>query len=678
MILEVIRKFGRPVTINEILGVVDMDKKELIQIIEEYINEYKLMRLEDKRVVLPKQLGLCIGKIQCHPKGFAFLLQEDEDVFIPANDVGNALNGDIVAVRMYTGVRRGHSKEGRVLEVLQRATTHLVGIVTKKRGRFMLQSDDKRILQDIIIDNLNGAKIDDVVLTKVYKYPTKKKPMLVNVTKVIGNKDDSRIDIECAIASYDIPSKFKKTTLKEAKAIEQEVTSIDGRVDFRNEMTITIDGEDARDFDDAVALVYDGKNYLLKVHIADVSHYVTPGSSLDSEAYVRGNSVYFPGRVIPMLPRELSNGICSLNEGVDRYALSCVMTINDSGKVIDYEIVKSVINSNHRMTYTEANLILDGDKETREKYADVVEMIENMNELKKILFNSRLKMGSLEFDIPEAKFVLDEEGKVLDVKLHERGNSEQLIEEFMLIANMTVCKHMINMDLPCVYRVHEKPSQEKVDAFLEFALSYGLKIGKVTPKNMQKVLNEVKGEDYEKAVSVIMLRTLQKARYSHINHHHFGLAFDDYCHFTSPIRRYADLIIHRTLTAQINNSSYRLRDIEDVCAHISETEKIAMEAEMKVNDIYKCHYLQNFIGEEFDGVISGMNSAGFYVMLDNTCEGMVRFSEIRGDYYVFNEKLFQCVGERKKKVFRMGDKVRVKLTNVNLELVQVDMALISE
>lgn len=676
-ILEIIKKQGRAVSVDELFDLADSSPEELLPVLDEYMASFELIQVKG-RYALPKQMGMYVGKISCHIKGFAFLLQKDEDIFIPAHDVGYAMDGDIVAVRLHSGVSRGHSKEGYVSDIISRSTTSLIGTVEKLAGKYRLNPRNKKFQYDIIIDNLGDAVEGDVVVAGIVKYPGKKSKLTVNVTKVLGQEGDGRIDIECAIAGFNIPSEFKKSTLKEARDIPQKVTEIGDRLDLRHELTITIDGDDSRDFDDAVSLELKEDYYILKVHIADVSHYVKPGSFLDKDAYLRGNSVYFPGSVIPMLPKELSNGICSLNEGVDRYALSCIMRVDLNGKVFEERIVKTVINSNHRMTYNKVNRILAGDGNLRQEYTDIVPMLEKMNELRQILFNNRLRAGSLEFDIPEAGFVLDDNGMIKDVVLRNRGNSERIIEEFMLLANKTVCEYMINSGLPCAYRVHELPSTDKLDVFGNFVGAFGYKLDKqnITPKKMQKLLNSVKGQQIESAVSIIMLRTLQKARYSAVNHGHFGLAFQNYCHFTSPIRRYSDLIVHRILSDHLEGKWTSINNLEGICSHISETEKTAMEAEMKVNDLYKCHYLKNYIGCEYEGIISGMNNSGFYVMLPNTCEGMVRLADIKGDYYVFNERLFHIMGERTRRIFRMGDRVNIRITKVNEELCQVDMQLI--
>lgn len=677
-ILEIIKSQGRGISLEELCELTNMEKSDIMPLIEEYMSSFDLVFVKGK-YALPKQMGLYVGKISCHIKGFAFLLQKDEDIFIPSGDVGYAMDGDIVAVRLKSGASRGHSREGYVADVITRSTHNIIGTVEKIAGKYRLNPKNKKLQYDIIIDNLGDAVSGDVVTAAITRYPGKKSGLVVNVTKVLGQEGDAGIDIECAIAGFAIPNQFKKSTLREAKEIPQKVSEPQERLDLRKEITITIDGDDSRDFDDAVSLEMKDDHYILKVHIADVSHYVKAGSALDKEAYLRGNSVYFPGSVIPMLPKELSNGICSLNEGVDRYALSCIMRVDFNGRVFEDRIIKTIINSNHRMTYANVNRILAGDRNVREQYADIVPMIEHMNELRQLLFNNRLRAGSLEFDIPEAGFILDDTDKVKDVVLRERGNSERIIEEFMLLANKTVCEYMINSGLPCVYRVHELPSADKLDIFSAFVGAFGYKLDKqnITPKKMQRLLDKVKGQPIETAVSIIMLRTLQKARYSSVNQHHFGLAFQNYCHFTSPIRRYADLMIHRIISDYLEGKVTPIHDLEGICSHISETEKTAMEAEMKVNDLYKCHYLKDFIGCEYEGIISGMNNSGFYVMLPNTCEGMVRLAEIKGDYFVFNERLFHVMGEHTRRIFRMGDKVTVVISRVNEALCQVDMSLVS-
>ncbi len=379
-----------------------------------------------------------------------------------------------------------------------------------------------------------------------------------------------------------------------------------------------------------------------------------------------------------MLPVELSNGICSLNPNVDRYALSCEMNIDSKGKVLNYKIYKSVINSDFRMTYKKVNSLLAGEKD--EKYNSIVDTIHEMENLRQILFYDRVQKGSLEFDLPETGFTFDDEGKLIDVHKKERGLSERIIEEFMLMANKTVCTHMINNNLPCAFRVHEKPTEEKAEALRSFlsSLGYNLTKDNLTPKSIQKVLNSAKDDEAIEAITTLTLRTLSKAKYSASNLHHFGLAFENYCHFTSPIRRYADLIVHRVLSDNIKGNNPAIKDLGGICNHVSETEKSAMEAEFHVNDLYKCKFLKDFEGEEFEGKISGMNGFGFYVELPNTCEGMVRLADVRGDYYEFNDKRFHIIGQRTKRIFSYGDKVKVKIARVNIPAGQVDFTLVEE
>lgn len=678
-ILNIIKSQGKPMSIDELCTASGLTANELMPKINEATDALELIVHKDK-YAMPKQVGLCVGRLSCHIKGFGFLLQEEDDIFIPAKDTGSAMNGDIVAARLSSSSHKGDKREGYVVDIIKRNTEKIIGTVQKLEKKWVLVPQDKKIQFHVDIDNLGDASVDDIAQCQITKYPGKKPVMEVNVIKVLGQAGESKIDIACAIARYNIPEEFKKATIKEAKEIPQKVTEIGDRLDLRGELTITIDGDDSKDFDDAVSLDFKDDYYILKVHIADVSHYVKSTSSLDKDAYTRGNSVYFPGSVIPMLPKELSNGICSLNEGVDRYALSCFMRVDTNGKVFEEKIMKTVINSNHRMTYNNVNRILAGDLDVKNQYSDIVDMAEHMDNLRQILLNRRVKEGSLEFDIPEANFILDDTGRVKDVVLHHRGKSEHMIEEFMLLANKTVCRWMINANLPCAYRVHETPTPEKLEILSAFLGSFGYKLDKenVSSKNFQGILNRVKGEAIEPAVNMVTLRTLQKARYAAVNFHHFGLAFEDYCHFTSPIRRYADLIVHRILSDYLDGKPVQIDNMDVICNHVSETEKNAMDAEMHINDLYRCHYLKDYVGQEFEGVISGMNNSGFYVMLPNTCEGMVRLADIKGDYFVFNDKLFHIIGERTRKIFRLGDRAKVLISKVNEELGQVDMQLISE
>lgn len=681
-ILSNIRRQGRAVTLGELCENLKRSEQELKPLVDELLESYQLIKVKEDKLALPMQMGVYVGRLQCNPKGFGFLVQEEDDLFIPPDEMNSAMNGDIIVARAMKrrGGRRDGKMEGRVVDVVKRANTQIIGTVVQDKKNLWLIPSDKKLFTPILIDYAGTAKVDDIVSVQVLSYPTKKKPCTGKVVQVIGNKDDSRIDILSAIASFNIPVDFKKQTLKEARQMEEKVTFDPKRTDFRDQLTITIDGDDAKDLDDAVSLQHDGTYYHLTVHIADVSHYVQQGSSLDREAQERGNSVYFPGRVIPMLPKELSNGICSLYEKVDRNVLSCLMTIDENGKVVKSSVQKGVICSNHRMTYKNVNRMFQGDRQLLDEYSDIVEMLERMKELQEILFNDRIKGGSLEFEIPEPEFILDEDGRVQEVREHKRGIAQRMIEEFMLMANQTVCKYMDERNLPCVYRVHELPDEDRLKAFADFVNAYGFKFAKqkVTPKKMQNLLNQVRGTDYESAVSMIMLRSLQKARYATTNYGHFGLGYAHYCHFTSPIRRYADLLVHRILTDSLEGRAAAIKNLSGIADHISETEKNAMDAEHRVNDLYRCYYMEKFVGEEFEGKISGMNGSGIFVQLANTCEGMIRLSSIRGDYFVFQEKLFQIVGERSRRIFRMGDSVKVVVTKVNTELGQVDMELISE
>lgn len=679
-IKNLINRTGKALSINEICELTKRNRKDIQNEIDELVATFELIETKGNKFALPKQIGAFIGKLSVNPKGFGFLAQEKDDIFIAEGDLEGAMNGDIAMVRIKKASRgrRDGKAEGVVVDILQHAHSTVVGTVTKQANAYLLIPADRKLRTAIYIDYLKDAKEDDVVILQITRYASGAKIGAGKVVNIIGNKDDNRIDILSTIASFDIPMDFKDKTIKEAANVDTRVMPTKNRVDYRDEMTITIDGADAKDLDDAISFYMENDNYVLTVHIADVSHYVVPGSSLDKEAESRGNSVYFPGKVIPMLPKELSNGICSLHENVDRYTLSCKMVVNKDGRVIDTQVNKGIIRSDHRMTYDDVNKIIAGDSVLCEKYSDIVDMIHDMKHLMQTLFNNRLLKGSLEFEIPETAFKIADDGKVLDVYARKRGVSEQMIEEFMLLANKSVCLYMENFDLPIMFRVHEPPTEEKAEIFAGFVNAYGFKFGKqnITSKKMQDALNAAIGTPYKEAMDMVALRTMSKARYSTVNYGHFGLAFEDYCHFTSPIRRYADLLIHRFLSDHFQSRASKIGNLQKVALHISETEKNAMEAEYHVDDIYCCYYMKQFVGEEFEGKISGISPSGFYVELANTCEGMVRASSIRGDYYVFQEKLFQMIGERTRKIFRMGDKVRVVITKVNPEMGQIDMELI--
>jgi ribonuclease R len=553
----------------------------------------------------------------------------------------------------------------------------------------ILFSDDKTIKQEIIIKkgNYNGAYKNDKVKAKIINYNFKGK-IECEVSEVIGNMNDAGVDILSKILKYNIDPVFSDIVLKEANQYQSvSKADLEGRTDLRDEMIITIDGDDSKDFDDAVIVKkLDNGNYKLGVSIADVSHYVTKDSILDDEAYRRGTSIYLPGRVIPMLPVNLSNNICSLVPGEDRLTITCDMEIDKSGKVVNYEIYPSVIKSFRRMTYSKINKIFDGDVDLAEEYVELVGMFYDMRNLAKVLRKKRQTYGSINFETDEAYITLDENGRAVDIKLRDRGISEKLIEEFMLKANQVVAEHVFWLNLPFIYRVHDKPKEEKIERLLRMSAALGYKVkGKkeITNLELQKLLDNVKGSPAEKGINLLMLRSMQKAIYSENNIGHYGLAFTHYTHFTSPIRRYPDLIVHRLLREYLfmDNQSldvinYYTDEMPDIATSTSKSERQAVLLEREVVDMKKAEYISKYINKEFDGIISSVTGFGIYVTLPNTVEGLVHITELDDDYYVYDENLMMLIGERKKKMYRIGDRVTVRVMKAHISEGDVDFKIV--
>ncbi|MBQ3108039.1 MAG: ribonuclease R [Clostridia bacterium] len=548
--------------------------------------------------------------------------------------------------------------------------------------------DDRKIAEDMLVlpQDTMGAKLGDKVVAEILSYPDGRRPMIGRVIEVLGSRRDAGTDVLSIVRQYDLEEEFGKAALELAARCEApNETTIARRLDLRGELIITIDGEDAKDLDDAVSLTrLANGNYRLGVHIADVSHYVKRGTALDREAKQRATSVYLLDRVLPMLPKEISNGVCSLNAGEDKLTLSCIMEVTPEGRVKKHRLVESVIRSAHRMTYTDVNAILGGDAALCETYADILPMLREMDALREALYAKRVKRGCIDFDLDEAKITLDENGIPTDVRAAERGNAERLIEEFMLLANETVAQHLAEKQLPCLYRVHETPDREKLETLRDFLQSLGFAapdIREIQPRVLQAVLHEAKDTPEENIIGRVTLRSLKKARYSEQNLGHFGLAAEYYCHFTSPIRRYPDLTVHRTVKQMLHGklgaqAEKLTAQMPDLANHCSERERVAMEAERAVDDLKKCQYMLSHIGEEETGIISGMTGFGFFVELPNTVEGVVRLSTLTDDHYIWEEKAYRVVGRGTKRVYRLGDTVRVKVASVNMEMRLVEFEVV--
>lgn len=676
-----------PMTAPELAAVIDVPKSDLnefFEIIDELSDEGRIIIGKKKRIRSSGADGLLSGVFSGNERGFGFVRFESEhdDLFIPPDAVNSAFDGDTVLVSESVG--RDGRMEGKIVKVTKRANRFIVGRFTAIRNCGFVIPDDSKISKDIYIPKKHffGAREGQVVVCEITRYPDRTKKAEGRIIEVIGYAGKHDTVIKTVLKRYNIPCEFSDKVISEAEKQEKIPLDLEGRLDLRRDTIITIDGEDSKDLDDAVSVKkLKGGIFRLGVHIADVSNYVKPGSELDKEAYLRGTSVYLVDRVVPMLPKNLSNGICSLQPKVDRLTISCIMDIDREGNIRNYEIVKSVIRSKERMTYKCVTDILEG---RSQEYPRLHKMLGTMNELADILRKKRKAEGSLDFDFPEAKIKLSENGKPISIEKYEITVSNQIIEEFMLAANRTVSEHMYWLNKPMMYRVHEAPDAEKLANFAKMAYNLGYTVHGLNnphPKELQRVLESCKGKPEERVLSTMMLRSMMKAKYSENNLGHFGLNAKFYCHFTSPIRRYPDLVVHRLLkelsetgiTAESEKKWNKF--LPEAAENCSITERRAEEAERDVDDIKKAEYMKQFIGERFEGYISGVTGFGIFVELDNTVEGLVHISSLRDDYYVYDEKLLTLTGEHTKRVFRLGDSVWVECVGANPEARQIDFEL---
>jgi ribonuclease R len=634
-----------------------------------------------------------VGKLIGNKKGFGFVEPEgdaENDIFVAEGDLHGAMHGDIVRIELKKK-NSGKRPEGKVIEILERGVQTVTGTFEDHESHGFVIVDDKKINQDIYISkkNKNGAVDGHKVVVEITKYPEDKKNPEGIVSEILGHKNDPGVDILSILYMHGIQPEFPERVMEEVLDVENEVDveKFKSRRDLRNERIITIDGADSKDLDDAVAVTkQQNGNYKLGVHIADVSHYVRSGSYIDEEAQKRGTSVYVVDRVVPMLPHLLSNGICSLNPKVERLTLSCEMEINEYGQVVKEEVFESIIKTTERMTYGDVNEILNNhEPKLMEKYKHITPMLEEMKELARILRKKRESRGSIDFDLNEAKIKVDEFGKPTDIILRERSVGEKLIEEFMLVANETIAKKLSELKIPAMFRIHENPNPQKLTKFFSLVASLGYHpkadAYNLKPVELQNILNESIGTDEEKVISSVMLRTMQQAKYVEDNLGHFGLAADYYTHFTSPIRRYPDLIVHRLikhflLKIEDKNVSLWHEKIKEIAEHSSRMERVAIEAERDTEALKKAEFMLDKIGEEFDAVISGVTKFGMFVELENTIEGLVPLKKIKDDKYHYQEDLFCLVGEHSKKVYRLGDKVKVKLDSVNTDEKEIEFQLI--
>jgi ribonuclease R len=707
-LLEIIRtRTGKPMLVRELMRLLRLkteDRHDLKHALNELVLSGDIIKTRGNRYGLPEKMDLETGIFQAHPSGFGFVLSEKKgvpDVYISARGRLDAMDGDKVVARVSPPVGRKKTegkREGVIIRILERAHTRVVGTYELPEARptaiGFVTSSNPRITQDVLIsrENVNNAKPGDIVSAEIIAYPLRGRPPEGRIIRVIGRPGQPGIDSELIIEQYELPVQFSLATLREAGEIPQQVTTtmLRGRHDLREQSTVTIDGETARDFDDAISIEKIRAGYRLWVHIADVAHYVKEGSYLNEEAYQRGTSVYLPDRAIPMLPTALSNGICSLNPNVDRLTLTCEMDISPEGDILKYDIYESVINSNERMTYTAVREILvDKDPLRRKRYAALLPEFELMAELMEVLRSKRSKRGSIDFDLPEPQIVLDLQGRMTDIIRAERNMAHQIIEEFMLAANETVAGHIEKKEAPFIYRIHEEPAEEKLADLIEFLATLGITlpaVKKLKPLHLQKALARAKGTPEETLINTVLLRTMKQARYSAENVGHFGLAADTYTHFTSPIRRYPDLIVHRILKAdmqgKLKNAAYTAHLAEtlpEAAAHCSIRERTAMEAERDVITMLKLEYMKDKLGEVYDGIVTGVTQFGLFVQLRELfVEGLVHVSTLTDDYYHYVEKLHCLRGERRKCVYRIGDAIRVRVDRVDTVRKRIDFSLATE
>ncbi len=682
-----------PMKMKELAVILSVPKErraELEEAVEALLKEGKIERSKRGRVSKMESHALA-GVFCSHPRGFGFVSVEgdEEDIFISSDNVNGALHQDTVQVELLTK-SSGRRKEGKIVNILSRGITQIVGTYQSNGNYGFVTPDNPKFGRDIFIqkERSKGAVNGHKVIVKITDYGKKGRNPEGKIIEIIGHAGDPEADVLALVKSYEIPVEFPVKTMNQAERADREVSEADmaGRKDFRAWQTVTIDGEDAKDLDDAVTLTKEGDLYCLGVHIADVANYVQERSALDAEAYKRGTSVYLADRVIPMLPHALSNGICSLNQGEDRLSMSCLMKIDGKGKVVDHEITESVICVDRRMSYTNVNKILeDKDTQLMEEYREFLPMFEQMRELSSLLRQKRKKRGSIDFDFPETKIVLDEKGQLKEIKPYERNTATKLIEDFMLIANETVAEDFYWRQMPFLYRAHEKPDSEKIQKLSAFINNFGytLHMGQeeIHSKELQKLLGKIEGAPEEALISRLTLRSMKQAKYSADCLGHFGLAASYYCHFTSPIRRYPDLQIHRIikdcLRGRMNQSRIEHYEklLPETAKHTSEMERRADEAEREVEKLKKAEYMKKHIGEEFEGIISSITSWGFYVELANTIEGMVHITSLTDDYYIYLEETYELMGEATNRRFKLGQKVSVVAVKADTLLRTIDFEL---
>jgi ribonuclease R len=693
----------KPLTYEELVSHFAIEDSEAFKAFEGLLIELekdgRIILTRNSRYGVPERMDLLRGRLQAHAKGFAFLIPDDRDhpdVYIHANDLKGAMNGDIVLIRITSKSPSGGRMEGEVERILIRGVSQTVGVFQSLETYGFVLPDDKRINRDIFIpkQSFKGAVDGEKVVVRIVNYPEGRAAAEGEIIEILGHKDDPGVDILSVIRKHQLPEAFPAEVMTEAEQAPDSITDEEiiqqGRRDLRGLNIVTIDGADAKDLDDAVNVErLENGHYKLGVHIADVGYYVREGSELDKEAYDRGCSVYLVDRVIPMLPHRLSNGICSLNPQVDRLTMSCEMEFDEHMKVVKHDVFTSVIRTKERMTYSDVRKIVeDEDPELLERYAPLIADFRLMKEVAMKLREARMRRGAVDFDFEESKIIVDEAGKAIDIVKRERSVAEQIIEEFMLAANETVAEHFHWLKVPFLYRIHEDPDPEKLQNFMAFAANFGYHVkgrgNSVHPRALQDLLEQIQGTKEQTVISTMMLRSMKQAKYDAESTGHFGLAAEFYSHFTSPIRRYPDLAIHRVMREVIENGGaltekrheYLAGRMPDIAQQSSERERVAVEAERDTEQLKKAEFMQDKVGEEFDAMISSVTSFGMFIELDNTVEGLIRLSALSDDYYHFDEAHMALIGERTSKVFRIGDEVKIRVAKVNMDDHTIDFELV--
>jgi len=690
-ILRLMEDEERPLLIREILRRLCLkteEKQRAKELLRDLTDKGKIVKIRGNRYGLPTKMNLVVGKVKCHPDGYGFVIPEkegEEDLFVGPRNLKEAMHGDRVVARVEAIRRRG--REGKVIRILERGLLKVVGKFMKAKDYSYVIPEDERILQEVYIPEgeTKKARPNQVVVAEITQYPTERARPQGRVVHILGYPDDPEVEPQIIIHKYQLPDRFSSAALREARDLSPMLSPRDceGRVDLREVPTFTIDGERARDFDDAVSIEHDRDGGIrLYVSISDVSHYAGETSALDEDAYLRGTSVYFPDRAIPMFPPELSNEVCCLHPRMERLTLTAELRYDATGERKGVRFYPSVIRSDERLTYTIVKrILLDKDPEVTDRFEKIVPSLDLMAFLSQRLRLARMERGAIDFDLPEPEVILNLQGETEDIVRAERNVSHQIIEEFMIAANEAVADFMKENKTPFIYRIHEPPKQDAIEEFRKFISHLGYRMKKDSdhsPKELQKVLLEVKGRPEERVVNEVLLRSMKWARYSAQNLGHFGLASEGYTHFTSPIRRYPDLIVHRLLKAvllkrEVKTSEEELARKAD---HLSHRERVAMEAEREILDRYRVRFMREKIGEVFEGVISGVTAFGFFVELkDIFVEGLVRVTGLHDDYYHYDEKRYSLVGERTHQVFRIGGRVRVRLERVDLERRHIDFGL---